>query len=58
VRYGERIPDVAWNVQQNVKNALEGVMDIAIENINIHVQGVRRDDGEDERPAAGDGGDA
>jgi uncharacterized alkaline shock family protein YloU len=47
VRFGERIPDVAWNVQKNVKAALDGVMDIVIENINIHVQGVRRDDGED-----------
>jgi uncharacterized alkaline shock family protein YloU len=44
VKYGERIPDVAWNVQKNVKAALDGVMDIIIENINIHVQGVRRDD--------------
>jgi uncharacterized alkaline shock family protein YloU len=43
VNYGERIPDVAWNVQQNVKSALDSVMDIAVENINIHVQGVRRD---------------
>jgi uncharacterized alkaline shock family protein YloU len=43
VNYGERIPDVAWNVQQNVKSSLDSVMDIAVENINIHVQGVRRD---------------
>jgi uncharacterized alkaline shock family protein YloU len=46
VKYGERIPDVAWNVQKNVKAALDGVMDIAIENINVHVQGVRRDSDE------------
>jgi uncharacterized alkaline shock family protein YloU len=58
VRYGERIPDVAWNVQQNVKNALEGVMDIAIENVNIHVQGVRKDDVSDESPTSGDDADA
>jgi uncharacterized alkaline shock family protein YloU len=45
VKYGERIPDVAWNVQKNVKAALDRVMDIAIENINIHVQGVRPGDG-------------
>jgi uncharacterized alkaline shock family protein YloU len=46
VNYGERIPDVAWNVQKNVKAALDGVMDIIIENINIHVQGVRKDSDE------------
>jgi uncharacterized alkaline shock family protein YloU len=46
VKYGERIPDVAWNVQKNVKAALDGVMDIIVENINIHVQGVRRESDE------------
>ncbi|MDR1495885.1 MAG: Asp23/Gls24 family envelope stress response protein [Clostridiales Family XIII bacterium] len=46
VKYGERIPDIAWNVQKNVKAALDGVMDIIIENINIHVQGVRKDSDE------------
>jgi uncharacterized alkaline shock family protein YloU len=29
-----------------VKAALDGVMDIIVENINIHVQGVRRDSDE------------
>jgi uncharacterized alkaline shock family protein YloU len=57
VRFGERIPDVAWNVQKNVKAALDGVMDIVIENINIHVQGVRRDDGEDAGADSGATGD-
>jgi uncharacterized alkaline shock family protein YloU len=42
VYYGERIPDVAWNVQQNVKSSLDNVMDITLENINIHVQGVEK----------------
>ncbi|MDR1293149.1 MAG: Asp23/Gls24 family envelope stress response protein [Clostridiales Family XIII bacterium] len=50
VNYGERIPDVAWNVQKNVKAALDSVMDITIENINIHVQGIRKESDE-----AGDG---
>ncbi|MDR2162341.1 MAG: Asp23/Gls24 family envelope stress response protein [Clostridiales Family XIII bacterium] len=58
VKYGERIPDVAWNVQKNVKASLDGVMDIAVENINIHVQGVRKEDteGAGVEPEA-DGGD-
>jgi uncharacterized alkaline shock family protein YloU len=55
VDYGERIPDVAWNVQKNVKNALVGVMEIVIENINIHVQGVSRS-GESAADAGADGG--
>ncbi|MDR0519322.1 MAG: Asp23/Gls24 family envelope stress response protein [Clostridiales Family XIII bacterium] len=45
VYYGERIPDVAWNVQQNVKSSLSNVMDITLENINIHVQGVTKNAG-------------
>ena len=44
VKYGERIPEIAWDIQTNVKAALENVMDIDIENINIHVQGVQRPD--------------
>jgi uncharacterized alkaline shock family protein YloU len=59
VKYGERIPDVAWNVQKNVKAALDSVMDIVVENINIHVQGVRKDDAADgdHTPDALPGGD-
>ncbi|MDR3072791.1 MAG: Asp23/Gls24 family envelope stress response protein [Clostridiales Family XIII bacterium] len=42
--FGQWIPDVAWNIQQNVKSALLDEMEIDIESINIHVQGVARDD--------------
>jgi uncharacterized alkaline shock family protein YloU len=44
VYFGERIPDVAWNVQKNVKASLDNVMDITVENINIHVQGVTKEE--------------
>jgi len=51
VNFGERIPDVAWNVQKNVKSSLDNVMDITVENINIHVQGVtKEDDGTEDAP--------
>jgi uncharacterized alkaline shock family protein YloU len=40
IKYGERIPETAWNIQQNVKAALEKIMNVDIESINIHVQGV------------------
>ncbi|MDR1778498.1 MAG: Asp23/Gls24 family envelope stress response protein [Clostridiales Family XIII bacterium] len=42
IRFGEWIPDVAWNIQQNVKNSLKSVMDVEINAVNIHVQGVAR----------------
>jgi uncharacterized alkaline shock family protein YloU len=43
IRYGERIPDIAWDVQKSVKHNLEDVMQIDIAGVNIHVQGVKRD---------------
>lgn len=40
VDYGVRIPEIAWNVQKNVLNELEGVMAIVVKDVNIHIQGV------------------
>jgi len=40
VEYGFRIPDVAWKVQDTVKNAIETMTGLAVVNVNIHVQGV------------------
>ena len=48
VNYGVKIPEVAWNIQKNVKSCLENIMDIDVEDINIHVQGVHKP--EDEEP--------
>jgi len=44
IRYGERIPDIAWNIQKKVKQMLTDVMQIDIHSVNIHVQGVQKDD--------------
>jgi len=40
VRYGARIPDVAWAVQENVKNAIENMTGLRVQKVNVHVQGV------------------
>ncbi|QAT42841.1 Asp23/Gls24 family envelope stress response protein [Aminipila luticellarii] len=40
VHYGVKIPEVAWNIQKNVKKEVENMVDIPIKAINIHVQGV------------------
>ncbi|MHC1722277.1 MAG: Asp23/Gls24 family envelope stress response protein [Aminipila sp.] len=40
VNYGVKIPEVAWNIQKNVKKEVESMVDIQIKTINIHVQGV------------------
>ena len=40
VKYGVRIPDVALNVQENVKQAIETMTGLSVVEVNIHVQGV------------------
>lgn len=40
VHFNSKIPEVAWNVQENVKNSLRQNTDIKIEKVNIHIQGV------------------
>lgn len=40
VNYGVRIPDVAWNVQENVKKAIENMTGLSVVEVNIHIQGV------------------
>lgn len=40
IDYGSSIPDVAENVQKNVKEAIESMTGLNAVEINIHVQGV------------------
>ena len=40
VDYGVRIPEVAWNVQENVKKAIENMTGLSVVEVNIHIQGV------------------
>lgn len=40
IDYGFRIPDVAWEVQQNVKKAVETMTGLKVVEVNIHVQGI------------------
>jgi uncharacterized alkaline shock family protein YloU len=40
VEYGCRIPDVAWNIQEKVKKAVETMTGLNAVEINIHIQGV------------------
>lgn len=44
LKYGFRIPDVAWNIQEKVKNTVEALTGITVETVNIHVQGIDFDD--------------
>lgn len=40
VKYGVRIPDIALNVQEAVKAAIENMTGLSTVEINVHVQGV------------------
>ncbi|MDO7786389.1 Asp23/Gls24 family envelope stress response protein [Desulforamulus aquiferis] len=40
VEYGVRIPDVASQIQLNVKRAIEGMTGLSVVEVNVHVQGV------------------
>jgi uncharacterized alkaline shock family protein YloU len=40
VEYGVKIPAVAWDIQENVKNEVEEIIDIPVIAVNIHVAGV------------------
>lgn len=40
VKFGARIPDVAWKIQENVKKAIESMTGLEVMKINVHVQGV------------------
>ena len=40
VEFGMRIPELAWNVQQNVKNSVETMTGIDVARVNVHFDGL------------------
>ena len=40
VEYGVRIPDVAFEIQNRVKKAVESMTGLTVQEVNVHVQGV------------------
>lgn len=44
LRYGLRIPDKAWDLQEKLKKDLERVTGYQIKAVNIHVQGIYFDE--------------
>lgn len=43
VEYGTRIPDVAYEIQNRVKKAVETMTGLKVVETNVHVQGVNTD---------------
>ena len=37
---GYSVPDIAYKVQENIKNGLSSMLDTEIDSINVHIQGV------------------
>ena len=46
VNYGVRIPDVAFDIQNKVKNSVETMTGLKVEEVNVHVQGVNVEENE------------
>jgi uncharacterized alkaline shock family protein YloU len=40
VKYGQRIPDLAWDVQEKVKSSLERYTGCTVPAVNVNVQGI------------------
>ena len=40
VNYGVQIPEVAWNVQENVKRSVETMTGLSVVEVNIYIQGI------------------
>ncbi|MBO4897031.1 MAG: Asp23/Gls24 family envelope stress response protein [Clostridia bacterium] len=54
ITYGYKIPDIAWEVQEKVKKAVEELTGMPVAKVNIHVDGVSIDKSkkeEEEAPA-------
>lgn len=43
VEFGARIPEVAWEIQDKVKTAVQTMTGLNVIEVNIHVQGVNFD---------------
>lgn len=49
VEYGSRIPDIAFEIQNRVKKAVENMTGLKVEEVNVHVQGVNTDTAKEEK---------
>ncbi|MEA3508517.1 MAG: Asp23/Gls24 family envelope stress response protein [Synergistota bacterium] len=57
-KYGMRIPDAAWDVQESIKKSLEQFTGYGVKAVNVYVQGVyfeeeQTDEGPERSPAGG-----
>ena len=50
VRYGTKIPEIAWQIQKNVRKAIEEMTGLHVTSVNVNIEGVQLQDkeGQDE----------
>ena len=48
VKYGVKIPEVAFSIQTSVKNSVEGMTGLKVKSVNINVHGVTFDKKDEE----------
>ncbi len=49
VDYGVRIPELSWEIQENVKNNVETMTGLDVQKVNIHIEGVSFDKENEEK---------
>lgn len=47
MKYGVRIPEIAWNVQENVKKSVESMSGLNVTKVNVRVVGIAVEKEED-----------
>lgn len=40
IKYGLRIPEIAWNIQENVKKSVESMTGLNVTKVNVRVVGI------------------
>ncbi len=54
VEYGVRVPEMAWEIQENVKKTVETMTGLSVVEVNIHVQGINFKDEIEKAQKSGD----
>lgn len=44
IKYGLRIPEIAWNIQENVKKSVESMTGLNVTKVNVRVVGIEVED--------------
>lgn len=52
VKYGVRVPEMAWEIQENVKKTVETMTGLKVVEVNVHVQGINFEEQEKEAEKA------